>query len=165
MSLITPEEPEQLEHLDSIELSMARMERGLQDQERRVRSAITGFSIFAVVAAVLSLATLIVVATKLQNESTTTTTAAPAATAPPVAKAAPSNVGVALREFTVSPTSRQASAGKVTFKVRNAGLVKHEFVVVRTPKPAGALLKGAEADETGNVGEIGDVQPGATKSL
>src|SRR3954451_13916420 len=102
MSLITPEEPEQLEHLDSIELSMARMERGLQDQERRVRSAITGLSIFAVVAAVLSLATLIVVAAKLQNESTTpTTTAAPAAaaTAPPVANAAPSKVGVALREF------------------------------------------------------------------
>src|SRR4051794_25931130 len=153
MSLITPEEPEQLEHLDSIELSLARMERGLQQQERRVRSAINGFSIFAVVAAVLSLATLIVVATKLQSNSTTK--AAPAASAAPaVAKPLPATVGVALREYTVSPTSGQARAGKVTFKVRNAGAIKHEFVVVKTTKPAGSLLKGAEADETGNVGEI-----------
>jgi hypothetical protein len=31
--------------------------------------------------------------------------------------------------------------------------VPHEFVVIPTTKPAGALLKGARADETGNVGE------------
>ena len=32
-------------------------------------------------------------------------------------------------------------------------------------KPAGSLLKGAEADEAGNVGEIGDLQPGQAKTL
>jgi uncharacterized cupredoxin-like copper-binding protein len=37
--------------------------------------------------------------------------------------------------------------------------------VLRTNKPAGSLLKGAEADEAGNVGEIGDIQPGAGKTL
>ena len=41
----------------------------------------------------------------------------------------------------------------------------HEFVVVRTDKPAGSLLKGARADESGNVGETGDLAAGATKSI
>jgi uncharacterized cupredoxin-like copper-binding protein len=54
----------------------------------------------------------------------------------------------------------------VTFNVKNDGNVPHEFVVLRTDKPAGSLLKGAEADETGNVGEIGHLAPGGpAKSL
>jgi len=59
----------------------------------------------------------------------------------------------------------QAAAGKVTFKVHNAGTVTHEFVVLKTNKPAGDLLKGAEADETGNVGETGDLKAGTSKTL
>jgi uncharacterized cupredoxin-like copper-binding protein len=41
----------------------------------------------------------------------------------------------------------------------------HEFVVLRTDKSAASLLKGSEADETGNVGEIPGVAPGQTKTL
>jgi uncharacterized cupredoxin-like copper-binding protein len=74
-------------------------------------------------------------------------------------------VAVVLKEFTIAPSPSSVSAGKVTFAVENAGNIKHEFVVVKTAKPAASLLKGAEADETGNVGEIGDVPPGATKNL
>ena len=37
--------------------------------------------------------------------------------------------------------------------------------MIKTNKPAGGLLKGAEADETGNVGEVGDVKPGTAKTL
>src|SRR3954451_9861498 len=89
---------------------------------------------------------------------------APAA-AKPAAPAAAAKIGVALRDFTVTPAPTAGLAGKVTFRVHNAGAVKHEFVVIRTNKPAADLLKGSEANEAGNVGEIGDLQPGATKSL
>jgi uncharacterized cupredoxin-like copper-binding protein len=39
------------------------------------------------------------------------------------------------------------------------------MVVLRTDKPAGSLLNGARADETGNVGETGDLAPGASKTV
>ena len=61
-------------------------------------------------------------------------------------------------------TGGGASSWVDTF-VSNAGKVEHEFVVVKTSKPASDLLKGGEADETGNVGEIGSVKPGQTKAL
>jgi uncharacterized cupredoxin-like copper-binding protein len=167
MSVYSPDEPEQVESDPlAIELTLTRMERGLEDQERRVRAAINGFSIFALIAVLLSLATLIAVAAKLQAKTTRTVTvaaASPAARAP--AAALPSTVGASLREFSINPTSTKAAAGKVTFKVRNAGSVTHEFVVLRTDKPAGALLKGARADESGNVGETGDLAPGASKAI
>jgi hypothetical protein len=53
----------------------------------------------------------------------------------------------------------------VTFAVRNDGTMPHEFVVLRTAKPAADLLKGARADEAGNVGETGDMAPGSAKTL
>jgi uncharacterized cupredoxin-like copper-binding protein len=74
-------------------------------------------------------------------------------------------VSVTLKEFTLTPQRTSAPAGEVTFRVRNAGKLKHEFVVLRTAKGAADLLKGDEADESGNVGEIGDVPPGSSKRL
>ena len=53
----------------------------------------------------------------------------------------------------------------MTFSVANAGRLKHEFVVLKTDKPAGNLLKGNEANESGNVGEIGGVNPGNARVL
>ena len=57
--------------------------------------------------------------------------------------------------------------GKVTFVVRNAGKLTHEFVVIRTDKAAGNLAKGGakEAPEKGAVGEIEDIAPGKTETL
>ena len=72
---------------------------------------------------------------------------------------------MSLREFVVGTNANAAAAGNVTFRVRNSGNVKHEFVVLRADKPAGDLLKGEEADESGNVGELGDVAPGVSKTL
>ncbi len=89
----------------------------------------------------------------------------PGAAAPAAPAAAAANVGITLDEFTLVPDTGLGRAGRVTFKVRNAGAIAHEFVVLRTTTPADGLLKGKEADETGNVGEIGDVRPGATKAL
>jgi uncharacterized cupredoxin-like copper-binding protein len=77
-----------------------------------------------------------------------------------------SAVSVSVNEFNVLPAVQGAPAGKVTFTVKNTGKAKHEFVVVRTLLPAGSLLqKSGEANEAGNVGEIGSVTPGQTKSV
>ena len=75
-------------------------------------------------------------------------------------------VQVGLNEFNVSPAVQGAPAGKVTFSVTNTGKVEHEFVVVKTVRPAGSLTShGGEASEAGNVGEIGSVKPGQQKKL
>jgi uncharacterized cupredoxin-like copper-binding protein len=76
-------------------------------------------------------------------------------------------VGVKLGEFNVLPSVQAAPAGKVTFVVKNVGNVKHEFVVLKTAKPAGSLLApgGKEASEAGHVAEIGSALPGQTKTL
>ena len=74
-------------------------------------------------------------------------------------------VAVQLDEFSVFPGTQGAPAGKVRFVVTNIGRNEHEFVVLKTNKPAGNLLKGNEADESGNVGEIGSVKPGTAKTL
>ena len=147
-----------------------RVEQILADQEKRVRRAISAFGIFAVTALIIALANLLAVALKLDAKRTTTVrvAAAPAAATPAAAApaaAAPSKLGVTLKEFKVLPSSTRASAGRVTFNVSNSGKVTHEFVVIRTNKQAGALLKGSRADESGNVGETGDLAPGDVKSL
>ena len=75
-------------------------------------------------------------------------------------------VAVTLSEFNLVPVSQGAPAGKVTFTVTNAGKLEHEFVVVKTIRPAGSLTShGGEASEAGNVGEIGSVKPGQLKKL
>jgi uncharacterized cupredoxin-like copper-binding protein len=74
-------------------------------------------------------------------------------------------VAVQVDEFSVFPGTQGAPTGKVRFVVTNIGRFEHEFVVLRTNKPAGNLLKGKEADESGNVGEIGGVPPGQARTL
>jgi uncharacterized cupredoxin-like copper-binding protein len=74
-------------------------------------------------------------------------------------------VAVQVDEFSVFPGTQGAPKGKVRFVVTNIGTVKHEFVVLKTAKPAGNLLKGQEADEAGNVGEIGGIPPGQSRTL
>jgi uncharacterized cupredoxin-like copper-binding protein len=74
-------------------------------------------------------------------------------------------VAVQVDAFSVFPSTQGAPKGKVRFIVTNTGTIRHEFVVLRTNKPAGNLLKGKEADEAGNVGEIGGIPPGQAKTL
>jgi uncharacterized cupredoxin-like copper-binding protein len=103
----------------------------------------------------------------ISNTGNGTSPAAPAPSppAPAAAPAAVASLGVTLKEFTVTPSGTVGRAGRVTFKVSNAGAVAHEFVVLRTTTPASGLLKGAKASETGNVGETGDMKPGTAKTL
>ena len=124
----------------------------------------------------LVIAAMIIVGIVLAGGDTGNGTA-PAATAKPAAasagketapKTAPvpsATIAITLKEFTIAPTPTVGRAGRVTFRVHNGGTMRHEFVVLRTDKPADALLKGDEADEAGSVGEIPGLAPGATKTL
>jgi len=142
-------------------------------QAAGMRRTQQGFAFFAALALVLALVNLVVIAAKLDGGSKTVTRTVAAASATKVAAAAPAaaapalahDVSVGLGEFFVKPSVAQAAAGKVTFAVHNGGTTTHEFVVVRTDKPAGSLLKGARADESGNVGETGDLEVGQSKTL
>ena len=98
------------------------------------------------------------------RDEAATSAGAPTPAAAP-APAAAASIGVTLKEFTVSPAPSTGRAGRVTFRVHNTGAVGHEFVVLRTSKSAAGLLQGGKASEAGNVGEIGDLQPGVTKTL
>ena len=68
---------------------------------------------------------------------------------------------------TLPTTTTKARPGKVTFVVRNAGKLEHEFVVIKTSKPSGNLAPAGatEAPETGAVGEIEEIAPGAVKQV
>jgi uncharacterized cupredoxin-like copper-binding protein len=122
--------------------------------------ALGGVAIFA--ALVMSIIALLISAGKSDS---TAAPAAPAVAAAPAVPATPGKIDLTLKQFSVNPTATQAPAGRVTFNVTNAGSIPHEMVVLRTDKPAASLLNGARADETGNVGETGDMLPGATKKL
>ena len=170
---IPPEEQvaepaEALTSAERIEARLARIEDRVERGNREGRRAGRAFTIFAVAALAIALANLIAVAAKLDGKSTTVRVNAPVTALKPAAPepaAIPSRVSVGLREFSVNPSSHVAKAGRVTFAVHNGGTVTHEFVVIRTGKPAGALLTGARADESGNIGETGDVRAGASKTL
>jgi uncharacterized cupredoxin-like copper-binding protein len=71
-------------------------------------------------------------------------------------------------EWDTLPTATtKAQPGKVTFVVRNAGKLEHEFVVIKTRTPAGNLapVGATEAPEKGAVGEIEGIPPGGVKRL
>ena len=74
-------------------------------------------------------------------------------------------VAVQVDEFSVFPGTQGAPKGKVRFVVTNIGRMMHEFVVLKTNKPAGNLLQGKEANESGAVGEIDGVPPGQARTL
>lgn len=78
------------------------------------------------------------------------------------------SVNFRMVEWDILPlTATKTNATRVTFVVRNAGKMTHEFVVLKTSKAAGRLAApGAlEAPETGAVGEIEEIKPGAVKRL
>ncbi len=88
------------------------------------------------------------------------------AAAAPAAPGKAAVVDVTLKEWSVQTAARSAPAGRVTFVVRNAGSMKHEFVVIRSDAAAKALpMKGAQAAEVGSKGEIAEFAPGTTRKL
>jgi uncharacterized cupredoxin-like copper-binding protein len=75
-------------------------------------------------------------------------------------------VKVLLSEWKLVPSAQSVAAGKVTFQVKNAGTIDHEFVVMRTDSHHHLLkVKGGKAVETSVQGEIPKVVPGKARSL
>jgi len=143
------------------------IERELRTQEREAKKTRRAYGVFAVLAVGIAMVNLVVLAAKLDKKDTATAGASQSAVAAKPASPGPltHTSATTLAEYSVAPRPAQVAAGRVTFKVHNAGAINHEFVVLRTTKKASQLLKGNEADESGNVGEIGDLQPGQTKTL
>ena len=70
------------------------------------------------------------------------------------------------KEVTLKPVPARAKPGPVTFRVKNAGKLAHEFVVLKTNIAPGKLpLSGTKAREVGRVGKITEFKPGTTKRL
>jgi uncharacterized cupredoxin-like copper-binding protein len=156
------------EAIERTEARIAEVEEEVRVQGKKAKSAQQAWSIFAVLALVIALVNLLAVAAKLDSKSSKATAAPAVAAAKPATPApAPTHtVAATLKEFSINPTAHQAAAGRVTFNVRNTGTATHEFVVLRTDQPAAALpLSKGRADESGNVGETGDLAPGAAKTI
>jgi uncharacterized cupredoxin-like copper-binding protein len=153
--------PVELEDLQREEEVLERRTTGIQNGQ-------IAMAVGTLVAILIAVAALVVA---LSNKGDNVTVQAAPATKPATKPAAPAPVAarkldVSLKEFSVNPTPTQAKAGKVTFSVKNSGSVPHEFVVLRTDTPAGQLpIKAGRADETGNVGESGDLEAGASKTI
>lgn len=155
------------------------LDRRLDDIEREVRAQGTsmrntarGFSIYALFALLLSGAMLLAVAVKLDKETpaapaATVTNPAPATGGAAAPAALPSAVTDRLTEMKITGSASTVAAGKVTFDVTNGGNVTHEMVVLKTPTAAGKLptSSSGRADESGNIGETGDMKVGAVKKL
>jgi uncharacterized cupredoxin-like copper-binding protein len=92
-----------------------------------------------------------------------TPTTAPTTTQPTAASLA---LTVRMSEFAFDPKDALAKTGKVTITAPNDGKVVHELVILKTDAdPAHLPMDGDEVDETTNVGEVADVEPGATKKV
>ena len=81
-------------------------------------------------------------------------------------------VDVTLTEFKVELGTTDIPAGEVTFDVTNDGTVVHEFVVFKTalaedalPEASGEDAIDEDASELESMGEVEDVDVGATKSF
>jgi uncharacterized cupredoxin-like copper-binding protein len=151
-----------------LDARLMEIEEQLRKQGREAKQTRQAYGLFALIAVVIAIVNLVVIATKLDNKDSAATagTSAPATAAPAPAPAPLGHSSAAtLKEYSIAPRPSEVAAGRVAFNVHNAGSIKHEFVVLRTDKKASDLLKGNEADEAGNVGEIGNLNPGQTKTL
>jgi uncharacterized cupredoxin-like copper-binding protein len=79
-------------------------------------------------------------------------------------------VATTLDDYSITPSVGSVRAGAVTFEVENVGATEHEMVVIRTDlDPADIPVENHEANEEASgmtpVGEVEDVQPGASTEL
>jgi uncharacterized cupredoxin-like copper-binding protein len=82
-------------------------------------------------------------------------------TPPPAASHA---LTIRMTEYAFDPKDAVAKKGKVTITAPNDGQIVHELVLLKTDAdPANLPKKGDDVDESTSVGEIADVEAGATK--
>jgi uncharacterized cupredoxin-like copper-binding protein len=150
----------------------AERERERQESRAWVSGLAIGATVIAVIAIIVSLFAL----TRDTSRTTMMSGASPAAMmsgarsavapvqAPPAALG--HRVSARMTEMRIADSVSSVAAGKVTFSVTNAGMMTHEYVVLRTSQPAASLpMSGGRASEAGHVGETGDMAPGATKTF
>lgn len=110
-----------------------------------------------------------------------TATASPttAASAPPSPTATPSGptatpsvteAPMTVEEFVIKPSVVRAPYGTVIFKVKNAGTVTHQFLVIKSDLPIAQLPRlpnnaGADEKQLDVVGRIEAIEPGAEAEL
>jgi uncharacterized cupredoxin-like copper-binding protein len=100
------------------------------------------------------------------SDATPSTTAATtASTTTAATPPASGTLTIGMKEFAFIPKDAVAKAGKVTITADNKGRTIHELVLLKTDADPAALPKSAagKVDETSSVGEIADVEAGATK--
>lgn len=94
---------------------------------------------------------------------------APGATSDVLATSTPAataTVSIVLKDGKMATSTKAASAGKVTFVVKNSGKQKHEFVVIRTNRHHHLLpTKGKTAKLAGAKGKIRALGRNSTKKL
>ncbi len=80
-------------------------------------------------------------------------------------------VNIDLKEYSITPDVLSVPAGSVTLRVRNAGDVNHEMVVLKTDLAPTALPVDSAKDKVSedgagvqSIGELEDIHPGNTPS-
>jgi uncharacterized cupredoxin-like copper-binding protein len=77
-------------------------------------------------------------------------------------------VNATLTDMKIAVDRSSISAGPVTFVVKNGGSVEHELVVIQTSVAQDKIAPGTDAgkvDETGNLGETGNVIAGGSNTF
>lgn len=135
-----------------------------------------GISVRPVAVAVLMVSLGAVGVSACGSSSSSSGSSAPAAAASTpattsTAAAATSGKGATaaatLTEYKIAMVPTAVPAGHVTFDVRNAGKIKHQFTVIRTDKSAATVLSKRDPNDDipGARGEIATIAPGASKTL
>jgi uncharacterized cupredoxin-like copper-binding protein len=99
------------------------------------------------------------------NDESTVSAEDTAATTQATTDALPESLTIRMSEYAFDPNDAVAKAGTVTIAAPNDGKIVHELVVLDTDAdPAKLPMDGDEVDESTAVGELADVEPGATKT-
>jgi uncharacterized cupredoxin-like copper-binding protein len=85
----------------------------------------------------------------------------------PIGLAATSSatVNITEKEFKVLPSTKSVKAGKVTFKIKNRGLLDHTFAIVKTSLPAGKLPVKNNRVTLKPIKDVGPFKPGKGGAL
>ncbi len=87
----------------------------------------------------------------------------------PTFTVAADTVNVTLTDMKITMDRTSVSEGPITFVVKNNGAVVHEFDVIRTDVPQDKIAadptQDGKVDETGNVGETGEMNPGESQTF
>lgn len=88
----------------------------------------------------------------------------------PAITPATTNVPITLEEYVIKPGVTRAPYGTIVFKVKNAGQVEHQFIVVRSDLPIAELPRrpqnqGVDEKQIDIVGRIDSIAPGAEAEL